>query len=152
MPTSLALTSSLLATSLPRPQCKKHLAAFSASTPIAAVLTYLALSFFGGNEHPDWPGIALLLSVRTKIRPVSLVPHSNCFTGRNFPQRRDIGFSSFRGELLRRDERQDTSIINDTRHFYSFRLKLRSWAWPLVHIDCQESDNCIKSHSVLTAR
>ncbi|KAJ3786197.1 Zinc/iron permease [Lentinula aff. detonsa] len=75
LPTSLALTSSLLATSLSRPQCKRHLAVFSASTPIAAVLSYLALDFFGGADHADWPGIALLLSGGTFLNVATLVSH-----------------------------------------------------------------------------
>ncbi|KAJ3717162.1 Zinc/iron permease [Lentinula raphanica] len=75
LPTSLALTSSLLATSLSRPDCKKHLAIFSASTPIAAILSYSALSFFGGSEHADWPGIALLLSGGTFLNVATLVSH-----------------------------------------------------------------------------
>ncbi|KAF5389282.1 hypothetical protein D9757_003403 [Collybiopsis confluens] len=75
LPTSLAFTSSLLATSLSRPQCKKHLAAFSASTPLAAILTYIALDFFGGSEHSAWPGIALLLSGGTFLNVATLVSH-----------------------------------------------------------------------------
>ncbi|KAJ4482313.1 Zinc/iron permease [Lentinula aciculospora] len=75
LPTSLALTSSLLATSLSRPQCKKHLAVFSASTPVAAFLSYVALDFFGGAEHADWPGIALLLSGGTFLNVATLVSH-----------------------------------------------------------------------------
>ncbi|KAJ3814064.1 Zinc/iron permease [Lentinula aff. lateritia] len=75
LPTSLALTSSLLATSLSRPQCKKHLAVFSVSTPIAALLSYVALDFFGGAEHADWPGTALLLSGGTFLNVATLVSH-----------------------------------------------------------------------------
>ncbi|TFK73612.1 Zinc/iron permease [Pluteus cervinus] len=75
-PTALALTTSLLATSLPRADCKKHLAAFSASTPVGAIVSYLLFSFFGGVEG-KWTGIALLISggtflyVATVLQPVS---------------------------------------------------------------------------------
>ncbi|KAJ7367144.1 Zinc/iron permease [Mycena albidolilacea] len=61
-PTSLALTTSLLNTSLPRPECRKHLAFFSASTPLGAITTYALLSFFSAGGQGSWPGIALLVS------------------------------------------------------------------------------------------
>ncbi|KAK0201674.1 Zinc/iron permease [Desarmillaria ectypa] len=76
-PTSLALTTSLLATSLPLPECKKHLAVFSATTPVATFATYVFLSFFGAGDHADWIGLALLISggtflyVATVLQPVS---------------------------------------------------------------------------------
>ncbi|EEB90864.1 hypothetical protein MPER_10873, partial [Moniliophthora perniciosa FA553] len=63
LPTALALTTSLLATSLPRPDCKKHLAAFSVSTPVASIVTYSFIDFFGGKGNAEWTGTALLLSV-----------------------------------------------------------------------------------------
>ncbi|KIK69698.1 hypothetical protein GYMLUDRAFT_34101 [Collybiopsis luxurians FD-317 M1] len=76
LPTSLALTSSLLATSLSRSQCKRHLIAFSVSTPISAIITYIVLDFFGGSDqHADWPGIALLLSGGTFLNVATLVSH-----------------------------------------------------------------------------
>jgi len=75
LPTSLAFTSSLLATSLPRPQCWKHLVVFSLATPIATIFTYVILSFFGGSQHPDWPGIALLLSGGTFLNVATSVAH-----------------------------------------------------------------------------
>ncbi|KAG7443125.1 ZIP-like iron-zinc transporter [Guyanagaster necrorhizus] len=81
-PTSLALTTSLLATSLPRPECKKHLAVFSATTPVATFATYAFLSFFGAGDHADWTGLALLISggtflyVATVLQPVSDRPAS----------------------------------------------------------------------------
>lgn len=61
-PTALALTTSLMSTGLPRNECKRHLAIFSASTPIAALFTYMLFAFFDANSGP-WPGIALLISV-----------------------------------------------------------------------------------------
>jgi len=76
-PTSLALTTSLLSTSLPRSECKKHIAVFSASTPIGALASYAILSFFGTSSEGRWPGVALLISggtflyVATVLRPVS---------------------------------------------------------------------------------
>ncbi|KAH9949833.1 Zinc/iron permease [Amylocystis lapponica] len=76
-PTALALTTSLLSTSLPRSECKKHIAVFSAATPLGALLSYLLLSFFGASSEGRWPGVALLVSggtflyVATVLQPVS---------------------------------------------------------------------------------
>ncbi|GLB38237.1 putative ZIP Zinc transporter [Lyophyllum shimeji] len=75
-PTSLALTTSLLATSLPRAKCKKYLAVFASSTPIGAIASYLLFSFLG-NGDGGWTGVALLFSggtflyVATVLQPVS---------------------------------------------------------------------------------
>ncbi|KAL0960978.1 hypothetical protein HGRIS_005974 [Hohenbuehelia grisea] len=74
-PTALALTTALMATSLPRADCRKHLAAFCASTPVGATVSYFILRFLGGTA--DWAGTALLLSggtflyVATVLQPVS---------------------------------------------------------------------------------
>ncbi|KAG7088224.1 hypothetical protein E1B28_012241 [Marasmius oreades] len=62
LPTSLALMTSLLATSLPRSDCKKHLVAFSISTPLSTIATYTSIVFFGGEGNMTWTGTALLLS------------------------------------------------------------------------------------------
>ncbi|KAF8917004.1 ZIP-like iron-zinc transporter [Mucidula mucida] len=76
-PTSLALTTSLLAMGLPRADCKKHLVAFASTTPIATIAAYFFLDFFGSVEHTDWTGVALLgsggtfLYVATVLQPVS---------------------------------------------------------------------------------
>ncbi|KAF8073876.1 Zinc/iron permease [Lyophyllum atratum] len=75
-PTSLALTTSLLATSLPRAKCKRHLVVFASSTPISAITSYLLFSFLG-NGDGGWTGVALLVSggtflyVATVLQPVS---------------------------------------------------------------------------------
>lgn len=75
-PTSFALTTSLLATSIPRAKCKKHLAVFSASTPAGAIASYMIFSFLG-NGDSGWTGVALLVSggtflyVATVLQPVS---------------------------------------------------------------------------------
>ena len=61
-PTSLALSMSLLS-SLPAPECRKHLAVFSAATPIGALASYGILALLGGGSG-GWTGIALLISVR----------------------------------------------------------------------------------------
>ncbi|KAH9851611.1 Zinc/iron permease [Lenzites betulinus] len=61
-PTALALTTSLLSTSLPPSQCKQHLAIFSAATPISTVVSYALLSFFRADSQGRWPGVALLFS------------------------------------------------------------------------------------------
>ncbi|KAI0357360.1 Zinc/iron permease [Trametes cingulata] len=82
-PTALALTTSLLSTSLPHAQCKKHLAIFSASTPIGTLLSYALLSFFGADSHGRWPGIALLFSggsflyVATVLQPSLTHSHAS---------------------------------------------------------------------------
>ncbi|KAF9646220.1 hypothetical protein BDM02DRAFT_3118971 [Thelephora ganbajun] len=78
-PTALALTTSLLASGVNRPDCKMLLAIFSASTPTGAALAYLFLWFFqsadGDKNH--WTGIAMLVSggsflyVATVLQPVS---------------------------------------------------------------------------------
>ncbi|EAU85968.2 hypothetical protein CC1G_02991 [Coprinopsis cinerea okayama7 len=76
-PTSLALSTQLLASSLPRIDCKKHLAVFSAATPASAIICYLCFTILGSGEGNDWTGIALLLSggtflyVATVLQPVS---------------------------------------------------------------------------------
>ncbi|KAL6297942.1 ZIP zinc transporter-domain-containing protein [Sparassis latifolia] len=75
-PTALALTTSLLATALPRAQCKIHLAVFSAATPVGALVSYVFLSILGAHSEGRWPGIALLVSggtflyVATVVQPV----------------------------------------------------------------------------------
>ncbi|KAI0771122.1 Zinc/iron permease [Trametes elegans] len=80
-PTALALTTSLLSTSLPHAQCKKHLAIFSASTPVGTLVSYTLLSFFGADSHGRWPGIALLFSggsflyVATVLQPTLTHAH-----------------------------------------------------------------------------
>ncbi|KIK01874.1 hypothetical protein K443DRAFT_678018 [Laccaria amethystina LaAM-08-1] len=76
-PTSLALTTSLIATNLPRPDCKKYLAVFSASTPLSAIASYLLFSLLGDGDGGGLTGVALLLSggtflyVATVLQPVS---------------------------------------------------------------------------------
>ena len=62
-PTALALTTTLLSTSLPVAECKRHLAIFSSMTPVATLLSYALLSFFGGGGG-GWESVALLFSVR----------------------------------------------------------------------------------------
>ncbi|KIP09702.1 hypothetical protein PHLGIDRAFT_18557, partial [Phlebiopsis gigantea 11061_1 CR5-6] len=61
-PTVLALTTSLLATGLPRPDCRKHVAVFSAATPVGAILVYFLLSFVHINSESPWTGVAMLIS------------------------------------------------------------------------------------------
>ncbi|KAF7365001.1 Beta-lactamase class penicillin binding protein [Mycena venus] len=79
-PTSLALTTSLLNTSLPRPECRKHLAFFAASTPFGAIVSYALLSFFSAGAQGSWTGLALLVSggtflyVATVLQDVSHGP------------------------------------------------------------------------------
>ena len=62
-PTALALTSSLLSTSLSRSDIKKHVAAFSVATPVGTLVSFVLLKFFIGAHVGNWTGIALLISV-----------------------------------------------------------------------------------------
>ncbi|KAK7690245.1 hypothetical protein QCA50_006900 [Cerrena zonata] len=61
-PVALALSTSLLSTSLSRSDCRKHLAAFSLSTPLGALVSFAILKFLDFGLHDTWPGIALLFS------------------------------------------------------------------------------------------
>ena len=65
-PTALAFTTSLLASSLPRPNCKQYLAIFSASTPLVSIASYMLFSLFGGVDKGNLIGMALLISVRLR--------------------------------------------------------------------------------------
>ncbi|OCB89906.1 Zinc/iron permease [Sanghuangporus baumii] len=75
-PTALALSMSLLSSLTPS-ECRKHLAAFSAATPIGALVVFAILNILGGDIEGEWTGIALLLSggtflyVATVLAPVS---------------------------------------------------------------------------------
>jgi len=60
-PTSLALVSSLLATGLPREECKKHIMVFALATPAGALASFFFFSFLG-NAKASWTGVALLAS------------------------------------------------------------------------------------------
>ncbi|KAF8195585.1 hypothetical protein BJ912DRAFT_957476 [Pholiota molesta] len=76
-PTALAFTTSILASNLPRPDCKKYLAIFSLSTPLTAIASYMLFSFFGDGDKGNLIGMALLISggtflyVATVLQPVS---------------------------------------------------------------------------------
>ncbi|KAI0338884.1 Zinc/iron permease [Trametopsis cervina] len=61
-PAVLALSTSLLSTSLSRSECQKHIAAFSAATPIGALFAYGLLVFARLNTEGNWTGIAMLIS------------------------------------------------------------------------------------------
>lgn len=66
-PTALALTTSLLSTALPRLECKKHVAFFSAATPFGALVSYGLFSFLDSSGEGDWTGTALLISVSSLV-------------------------------------------------------------------------------------
>lgn len=76
-PTALALTTSLLAMSLPKADCKKHVIIFSLATPIGALTFYILLWVYGSHENSEWTGLAMLISggsflyVATVLQPVS---------------------------------------------------------------------------------
>ncbi|EKM51623.1 uncharacterized protein PHACADRAFT_127348 [Phanerochaete carnosa HHB-10118-sp] len=61
-PAVLALTTSLMATSLSRSECRKHVAIFSASTPVGALLVYGLMSIIRVNSESPWTGICMLIS------------------------------------------------------------------------------------------
>ena len=85
-PTALALTTSLLSTSLPVAECKRHLAIFSSATPVATLLSYAVLSFFG-RSGGTWQSTALLFSVRlSRLRGGQTLMFS---VGRHVPLCRD---------------------------------------------------------------
>ncbi|KAK1236151.1 hypothetical protein PQX77_000602 [Marasmius sp. AFHP31] len=92
LPTSLAMTTSLLATSLPRPDCKKHLAVFSASTPVSTVATYFFITFFGGKGNPTWTGTALLLSGGSFLYVATLVSQHMGSHGEDLSKLMRLGF------------------------------------------------------------
>jgi len=60
-PTALALTSSLLAKSLPPSECKRHLLLFSLATPVSAILSYILYTHTGDGNNL-WLGTPLLFS------------------------------------------------------------------------------------------
>ncbi|EGN98482.1 hypothetical protein SERLA73DRAFT_91868 [Serpula lacrymans var. lacrymans S7.3] len=76
-PTALALTTSLLALSLPLDECRKHLTFFSLSTPIGAILSYTTYYLISSGQDDIQIGSALLFSggtflyVATVLQPVS---------------------------------------------------------------------------------
>lgn len=63
-PTTLALSTSLLASNLPRATCKKHIAIFASSTPLGALLSFFFFTLLQSSEPSsgDWTGVALLVS------------------------------------------------------------------------------------------
>ncbi|KAI0049466.1 Zip-domain-containing protein [Auriscalpium vulgare] len=76
VPTALAYAVSLVSASLPRAVCRRHLLAFSASTPLGAILSYALFRLVDGtNIHRA--GIALLISagsflyVATVLQPAT---------------------------------------------------------------------------------
>ncbi|KAG9019895.1 Vacuolar ATP synthase subunit B [Tulasnella sp. 427] len=61
-PTALALTSTLIS-QLSTRRIRQHLVAFSISSPLSALFTYFALTYFGGADHVEgWTGTVLLFS------------------------------------------------------------------------------------------
>lgn len=71
-PTTLALASSLLSMSLTRAECKRHIALFSAATPLGALAAYGAFTYFGAKA--EWTGLAILVSVRRVSTSSPLLP------------------------------------------------------------------------------
>jgi len=61
-PTALALTSTLIASSMPVSECKRHLAFFSAATPLGAILSYTFYSFLAPPGGTVSVGSPLLFS------------------------------------------------------------------------------------------
>ncbi|KAJ7095702.1 Zinc/iron permease [Mycena belliarum] len=89
-PTSLALTTQLLNTALPPRECRRHLAVFSASTPVGAIASYLLLSFFSAGASGGWTGVALLFSGGTFLYVATVlqdVSHASDDVGDKPPMR-----------------------------------------------------------------
>ncbi|KAF9241162.1 Zinc/iron permease [Melanogaster broomeanus] len=75
-PTALALTTSLLANSLPVGECKRHLLLFSLATPVSSVLSYAFYAFSSENRNDGYGGPLLFsggtfLYVATVLQSVS---------------------------------------------------------------------------------
>ncbi|KAG6377122.1 Zinc/iron permease [Boletus reticuloceps] len=76
-PTALALTTALLANSLPVTECKRYLLYFSLATPVSSILTYGLYAFHSEKNTGTWAGSALLFSggtflyVASVMQPVS---------------------------------------------------------------------------------
>ncbi|KAF8442885.1 Zinc/iron permease [Boletus edulis BED1] len=76
-PTALALTTALLANSLPVMECKRYLLYFSLATPVSSILTYGLYAFNSEKNTGTWAGSALLFSggtflyVASVMQPVS---------------------------------------------------------------------------------
>lgn len=66
-----------LLSSLPAAECRKHLAVFSAATPVGALVSYGVLALMGGAGG-DWTGIALLVSVSIFSPSFSYVSLNSC--------------------------------------------------------------------------
>jgi len=76
-PTTIAFTTSLLSTPLPRSEIKKYIAVFASSTPLGALASYALFYILGAGTAGDMSGLALLVSggsfmyVATVLQPVS---------------------------------------------------------------------------------
>ena len=114
-PTVLALTTSLLATGLPRPDCRKHVAVFSAATPVGAILVYFLLSFVHINNESPWTGVAMLISV--SITHVQWTFFLNPVIGRNVLVCRDR--APARKERVRGARREDAAGLRRLWHLHS---------------------------------
>ncbi|KAF8507516.1 Zinc/iron permease [Hysterangium stoloniferum] len=81
-PTALALTSSLLSTSLPRAEIRMHVAVFSFATPFGALASFFLLGYLGSRTG-NWTGVAMLVSggtflyVATVIQPIGAHSHDD---------------------------------------------------------------------------
>ncbi|EPQ51041.1 hypothetical protein GLOTRDRAFT_66232 [Gloeophyllum trabeum ATCC 11539] len=76
-PTTIAFTTSLLSTALPRSEIKKYIAIFASSTPLGAIVSYALFYMLGAGAADSTSGLALLVSggsflyVATVLQPVS---------------------------------------------------------------------------------
>jgi len=66
-PTTLAFTTSIISTNIPRSKCTQYLTIFSLSTPLSALMTYTVFSFVGIGDKGDLTGLALLVSGGTFV-------------------------------------------------------------------------------------
>ncbi|KIJ54742.1 hypothetical protein M422DRAFT_24647 [Sphaerobolus stellatus SS14] len=81
-PAALALGSQLMTTSLSRYQIRRHIAIFSAATPVGTIASFFLLNLLG-TDAGKWTGIAMLISggsflyVATVIQPVGAHSHDH---------------------------------------------------------------------------
>lgn len=135
-PTALALTTSLLSTALPRSECRKHIAFFSASTPFGALVSYGLFSFLEAGGEGDWTGTALLISVSFKSSRGSIFSHMR--SGRDFPLRSDsppARFAHVRSPISTLGRQRNEQIHASPTHrngdvsSLCYQYTVRAWPW-----------------------
>lgn len=127
-PTTLALASSLLSMSLSRSECKRHIAVFSAATPIGAFAAYGVFTYL--DAQAEWTGLAILVSVSPLVC-IHACPWLIPRKGRKFPLRRYSPSARLSRPALRIDRRTGQEDKNPTYCCWDFcSLCCRSDCWP----------------------